>query len=342
MKAFHICNINSQSGIAKYASDFQAMVLGPLGYELISPCNVLSEWIVQQPADTRWHIQLGAMQFEERKALTRLYNAGVKQVDATLHDPPFLTFPYFPFSSPLLNKLSRGFDWYFRSFGFQHRALRRLNKVFVLTEKGRVATEQMRGNDVCQIPHIVHTASIWKTAASASNDIVYFGFIGPAKGLDYALMLHERILQLMPDVNMHVVGKTTSVTQQAFLKSLKQRFHRQVTYHGFIAEDSLDELFSRVRHVFLPFQNYMHFYPASGSVINGLKRGRIVWSTPVNSVPELIIHGENGLLLTSDLEADADMFFKLSNDQTKRDQIAHSALETARGMSTYPYAQHFL
>lgn len=342
MRAFHICNINSQSGIAKYASDFHDMVLGPLGYELISPCNVLSDWIAQQPADTRWHIQLGAMQFEERKAFTRLYYAGAKQVDATLHDPPFLTFPYFPFSSSFLTKLSRGFDWYLGSFGFQQRALRRLNKVFVLTEKGRFATERMRGNDVYRIPHIVHPNSIWQTATSLNNDILYFGFIGQSKGIDYALMLHERILRLMPEVNMHVVGKTTSNTQHAFLQSLKKRFHRKVTYHGFIAEDSLDELFSRVRHVFLPFQPYKHFYPASGSVINGLKRGRIVWSTPVNSVPELIINGKNGLLLTGNLEADADMFFKLSCDQAKQDQIAHAALETARGMSAYPYAQHFL
>ena len=166
------------------------------------------------------------MQFDERKALTRLYKADVKQVDATLHDPPFLTFPYFPSSSPLLTKLSRGVDWYLGSFGFQQRALRRLNKVFVLTEKGRIAAERMRGNDVCQIPHIVRPDSIWQTATSSSNDIVYFGFIGQAKGIDYALMLHERILRLMPEVNMHVVGKTTSKTQHAFLLSLKKRFHR--------------------------------------------------------------------------------------------------------------------
>jgi len=342
MRAFHICETNSNSGIARYARDFHELVLGPLGYELISPSKVQAKWIAQQPADTRWHLQLGAMQFEERKALTRLHKAGERLVDATLHDPPFLTFPYFSFSSPLLMKLSRGFDWYLRSFGLQKRALRRLNKVFVLTEKGRIATEQMRANDVFQIPHIVCPTSIWQAETAASHDIVYFGFIGPAKGLDYALMLHERILQLMPEVKMHVVGKATGPSEQAFLQSLKQRFHRQVTYHGFVAEDVLDELFSRARHVFLPFQPYKYFYPASGSVINGLKRGRIVWSTPVNSVTELISHGENGFLLTGDLEVDVDMFLRLSKDPLKLEKIAYAALATARSMSTYPYAQHFL
>lgn len=341
MPSFHICETDSISGIAKYARDFHELVLRPLGYELISPRMVDAEWISKQPEDTRWHLQLGAMQFAELKVLSRLYKAGARNIEATLHDPPFLTFPYVPFSSPLMMKLSRGFDWYLGSFGLQQRALRRLDKVFVLTEKGRVATERMRGSAVYQIPHLIHPASIWQSTTTHNHDIVYFGFIGPAKGLDYALMLHELILQMMPNVKMHVVGKATGASQHAFLDSLKQRFHVQVTYHGYVPEDGLDELFGRALHVFLPFQAYKHFYPASGSVINGLKRGRIVWSTPVNSVPELIIHGENGFLLTGELVADADMFLRLSNDPIKLDKIAHAAIETARGMSTYHYAQHF-
>lgn len=341
MKAFHVCETNSHSGIARYARDFHDLVLAPLDYELISPSKVCADWIGQQPAGTRWHIQLGAMQFNERKALTRLLRAGEALVDATLHDPPFLTFPYFPFSSPLLMKLSRGFDWYLRSFGLQNRVLRRLNNVFVLTEKGRVATEKIRGNrGVFKIPHVVLPTSIWDCPSTSCHDIVYFGFIGPAKGLDYALLLHEGILRSMPEVKMHVVGKANAPSEVAFLQTLKDRFHRNVIYHGFVDEDRLDELFSQVRHVFLPFQPYKYFYPASGSVINGLKRGLVVWSTPVNSVPELIINGENGFLFTGDLSEDLDMFIRLSKDSAKLDNVSHAALNTARRMSSYPYAQH--
>lgn len=341
MKSFHICDISSKSGIAKYATDFHRLVLEPLGYELISPSRITYEWLAKQSTDTRWHIQLGALQFEERKALSRIYKSNMCNVDATLHDPPFLTFPYFQFSSPLLMKLSRGFDWYFRSFGQQKRALQRLNKVFVLTEKGRIAIEQMRVNDVQQIPHIVSPASIWQGVKTSGNNIVYFGFIGRAKGLDYALMLHERILQLMPEVKMHVVGQATGPSEQAFLQSLKQRFHRHVTYHGFVAEDVLDELFSDARHIFLPFKPYSYFYPASGSVINGLKRGRIVWSTPVNSVSELIKDGVNGLFLTGNIETDCAKFLDISSDTTICERISNEALDTARLMSVYPYTQHF-
>ena len=315
-------------------------MLGPLGYELVSPRKVVPDWIALQPADARWHVQLGAMQFEERKALGRLYRAG-RQVEATLHDPPFLTFPYLPFSSPLLMKLSRGVDWYLGSFGLQQRALRRLHKVFVLTERGREATEKMRGSPVCRIPHVVNPASIWRSAAAPNHDIAYFGFIGPAKGLDYALMLHERILRSMPEVRMHVVGKAASDSQHVSLQSLKRRFQRQVTYHGYVAEERLDDLFAQVRHVFLPYQAYRYIHPVSGSIINALKRGRVVWSTPVNAVAELIRHRENGLLLTSELEADVEMFLGLSKDSVALDRIGSAALDTARRMSNYPYAQHF-
>lgn len=342
MAAFHICETKSISGIAHYARDFHELVLGPLGYVLMSPNDATIEWIDQQAPDTSWHLQLGGRQFEERKTLARLCKAGARKIDVTLHDPPFLTFPFFPFSSPLLMQLSRGFDWYLGTFGLQHQALRRLRNVFVLTEKGKAVTEKHFGRDVCRIPHIVHPASIWPSPRAEGHDIIYLGFIGPAKGLDYALILHQRILDSMPQVKMHVIGKTSGASEQAFLESLKQRYKRQVTYHGYVPEEKLDELFGCVRHVFLPFRPYKYLHPASGNVINGLKRGRVVWSTAVNSVPELIQHGENGLLLTGELEADAKLFIDLTNDPRELDRIGLSALATARNMSSYPYAKHFL
>lgn len=341
MKAFHICCTASPSGIARYAIDFHRLVLGPLGYELISPGIVTPEWAAGVGLDTVFHVQLGVLQFDERGAMSRLLRAGHAFVDATLHDPPFLTFPYFPFKSATLTRLSRGFDWYLGSLGVQQRALRRLRKTYVLSERGEESIRRAGGRSVERIPHVVAPDAVWRSAATNARDILYFGFIGPAKGLEYALQLHERILQSRPEVRIHVVGSAIGASDKAFLEGLKARYVRQVVYHGYVDESRLDELFAEVRHVFLPFEPYPYFNPASGSVINALKRGRVVWSTPVNSVPELIQHGVNGLYLAKDLRRDAALFVQLCDDTGTLDRIADAALGTARAMSVYPYERHF-
>jgi glycosyltransferase involved in cell wall biosynthesis len=341
MQAFHICRTASTSGIARYAIDFHNLVLEPLGYQLITPGDVTTAWIESLPNDTLFHVQLGVLQFEERQALTRLLRSGRTLVDATLHDPPFLTFPYFPFRSPLMMRLSRGFDWYLGSLGVQTRTLHRLRKAYVLSERGRQSLAAKGARNVEHIPHVVAPQAVWAAPTTQSQDILYFGFIGPAKGIEYALQLHERIVESQPHVRLHVAGDAIGASEKAFLAGLKGRYVRQVIYHGYVDESKLDALFAQVRHVFLPFEPYRYFNPASGSVINALKRGRVVWSTPVNSVPELIQHRVNGLHLSKDLDQDSHLFLQLSEDTATLDRLAGAALETARAMSTYPYAHHF-
>lgn len=341
MKAFHVCRTESSSGISRYAADFHRQVLGPLGYQLMSPTAITPVWIESQPADVTFHVQLGVLQFEERQALSRLLHAGRMALDATLHDPPFLTFPYFPFRSSLMMRLSRGFDWYLGSLGLQNRLLRRLRTVYVLSDRGRSALLSKGAKRVERIPHIVAPESIWPEPVANSSDILYFGFVGPAKGIEYALQLHQRIVKYRPNVRLHIVGDATGNSEKEFLTALKARYTQQVTFHGYVDESKLDSIFVQARHVFLPFEAYRYFIPASGSVINALKRGRVVWSTSVNSVPELIQHRVNGMLLSRNLDEDCRLFLEVSEDTPELDRLARAAIDTAREMSTYPYERHF-
>jgi glycosyltransferase involved in cell wall biosynthesis len=341
VEKYYVCNTRKKSGIARYALDFNDLVMQPLGYTLVEPSAMTPSVLAAASPSTLFHVELGAMQFEERDALVRILRAGHRLVDVTLHDPPFLTFPYFHFRSPFLNRLSRGVDWYLGSLGAQTRSLHRLRRVFVLTDKGADSLRRRGAARLERIPHVVSPQSIWSSASTQSRDILYFGFIGPAKGIEYALTLHERIIESRPDVRMHVVGEAIGASEKAFFAGLQARYRRQVVYHGFVPEQDLDAVYASVRHVFLPFEEYRYFHPASGSVINSLKRGRVVWASAVNSVPELIQHRHNGVLLTKQLDADATEFLSLADDSAALDRIGANALQSARAMSEYPYARHF-
>lgn len=341
MRKYHVCDTTRKSGIARYGIDFHAVVLGPLGYTLIDPRDVTPALLDTCPPTTPFHVELGAMQFEECDALLRILRSGHCQVDATLHDPPFLTFPFFHFESEGLRQLSRGIEWYLGSFGFQDRTLRRLRRVFVLSQSGAESLKTKGIRELQRIPHVVAPDTIWASAHSGSRDIAFFGFVGPSKGIEYALELHERIDATQPPVHMHVVGEATGKAEKKFLARLRSRFRSRVTYHGYVPDAQLDSIFASVRHVFLPFEEHKYFRPTSGSVINSLKRGRVVWTTPANSVAEIITHRHNGMFLTKQIDTDAAAFLALASQPAELDILGENALETAREMAVYPYRRHF-
>jgi len=342
MSRYYVCNTASKSGICRYAGDFHKVVLGPLGYKLVAPEAVTGEFLKEcSPADI-FHIELGSAQFGERDALLRILGAGHRNVDATLHDPPFITFPFFGFRSSFLNRLSRGMDWYLGSFGIQRRVLRKIRRVFVLSDRGAAALQRIGVTRIERIPHIICASTIWESAATHSQDILYFGFIGPNKGIEYALRLHAEIVKAHPSVRLHVIGEATWPAQRRYFDDLRAKYQHNVLYHGYVGEDRVNAIYANLRHVFLPFEEYRYIHPVSGSIINSLKRGRVVWTSPVNTVSEVLVHGQNGLYLSKDIHVDAALFSELAADDTKLNLIGENALATARAFADYPYQKHFL
>lgn len=337
----HICAIKDRSGIADYALTFHEKVLGPEGYVLVDPEDVIR--LAGRFAPNTWfHVQLGIFQHRERVAASRLSKAGHLLVDATIHDPPYAAFPYFQFKSPLLMRFSRGFDWYLGSFGFQRRFLERLNRAFVLSRVGRDRLLRIAPNARVELmPHIVDAQRIWAPPAELPPAMLYFGFIGPGKGLDYVLQLHEAVRQRRPGTTLHVVGQAKGLSALQYLDALQARYHDGVTYHGYVADADLDALFDQAAHVILPYMPYLYVMPASGSAIHGLRRARIVWTTDVNAMNELIEDGVSGCMLKLDLAHDADRMAALMDDSAALRSISDGARNAAMNMATHPYRRHF-
>lgn len=337
----HVGTTKGRSGIADYTRVFQDKVLGPEGYVLANPEDII-RLAGRFAPDTRFHVQLGIFQHRERVAAARLLKTGYRLIDATIHDPPYATFPYFSFKSPLLMRLSRGFDRYLSSFGFQRRFLERLDRAFVLSRIGREWLQRVApGARVEVMPHIIDEQQIWALPAELPPAMLYFGFIGPGKGLDYVLQLHEAVRQRRPGTALHVVGQANGLSARQYLEELRTRYHDGVTYHGYVADDDLDALFYQAAHVILPYAPYPYVMPASGSAIHGLKRARIVWTTNVNAMGELIEDGVSGCMLTLDLACDADRMAALMDDVVALRSISNGGREVAMGMAVHPYRRHF-
>lgn len=336
----HVCTTETSSGIADYARDFQKIVLQREGYRLCDPREITA--IDKIDCNAEYHVQFGVHQQLERQAVSRLLKAGCTSVDATLHDPPFTAFPYFAFKSPFLTRLSRGFDWYLKSFFIQRRMLERLRRIFVLSQHGKDAVLQIAPKaNVITIPHIINNEHIWGNDVSLGSDLLYFGFIGPNKGLDYALQMHHQLRAKRPGIQMHVVGKPGGEAAQRYLASLQAQFNVDVVYHGYVPAAKLDEIFRNVAHVILPYAPYRHIMPTSGSVLNALRRARIIWTTPANAMTEIIRDGENGFFLSGDIRRDVERMEQLIIDPSRCSYISDQARNTALEMSRFPYHHLF-
>jgi glycosyltransferase involved in cell wall biosynthesis len=336
----HVFTAGARSGIAAYAADFHRLVLEPEGYVHADPREVVAG--ASFNPGTVFHIQLGVFQHRERLAMSHLWNHGYEAIEATLHDPPFLTFPYFQFGSELLMRLSRGFDWYLNSLGLQRRKLERLSRIFVLSETGRQAILDLApAANVITIPHVIRPDSIWPQRSPLGSEIIYFGFIGPGKGLDYVLRLHRELLRSRPGTQLHVVGQATSRSAQHYIDRLKAEYRDSVTFHGYVPDEQLDVLFERAGHAILPYAQYKYVFPASGSAIHAIRRARILWTTDANAMAEVVKDGENGFRLAMNVAIDARRLADVLDDEAVARRISDGARRSALQMAQYPYRDHF-
>lgn len=344
MNRYHVCDTLSKSGIARYSEDFYRLVLKDSGFELVSPAEIDPLSLSSLPKDSVFHLELGANQFQEQRLLLELQARGFKNISVTLHDPPFSTFPFYTFRRPVLNRLSKVMDWYFNSFGAQRRVLSKCTRVYVLTKKGRQILEsRQKLSNVHCLPHIVDESKVSKTSQDGSvRDILYFGFIGPKKGLDFALSLHSQILKRCPDVKIHVVGQATSARDQEYLAALTRVYSDNVIFHGFVQESELDTLFSQVAHVFLPFIEYKYVCPSSASILSCLRRGKIVWTNQVNATQEYIEHMKNGVFFDRSISENVDRFKWLTENSRIITEISSTALSMLGVLnSTHVRAQFY-
>lgn len=343
MNMLHIASFSGRSGISHYANNFFDFILKPRGYEQLDSklCNsIVIEGI--KLGDTV-HIEIGVNEAAAIRTLYQLIDRGHRNVSVTLHDPPFISWPYFQFRSQRLNEFSKFIHLYLRNFRIGDGYFKNINKIFVLTHAGVKKTEsRYRLTNVFYLPFLIIPGALHSSTLPTPPNLIFFGYIAKNKGLDYALALHERLLNFVPQCKFFVVGNEVNGVSSSYLRELKSRYKSNVEYLGFVDDARLQEIFSLASVAVMPFASYRSIIPASASILSAMAAGKIVCATPVNAIPEFIHDGETGVLLRGDIAVDAERIRVLLTSDGGVNKLANNAVEFLRlGHGSIPVGHAF-
>ncbi len=305
MNYFYISSTNGLSGICKYSRDFYDLILKDRGYVMMDSNQHLTTIMSAVSSRDHVHIEIGIFQNKEIEILFTMLNAGYGNVSVTLHDAPLVKYPFRQFDNPFLNRISKFYDKYINRFKGVLPYLKKLKAIYVLSHKGVDVIKKMyRIDNVFFLPHIVDTSEVQKGEIK-SNNFIYFGFIGKNKGIEYSLQLHQHLQIQRPEIKFYVVGKALG-KESAFYKSLKAKYSKNVHYLGYVPENELNDVFGNATFAIHMFRDYRFFWPLSGSILYSLKKGKIVLTNKVNTVPEIIDDKKNGFYLSGNLKKDGE------------------------------------
>ncbi len=304
MKRFYISKRQGESGIYRYSCDFYDLVLKEKGFEFLRSDTPISSILTKINKTDAVHIEIGIFLEKEITILFTLIKRGYKNISVTLHDAPLVKFPFYSFRNALLNKASKAFDMYFTKFNYQNRYLKNVKNIYVLTYAGvELMRTRYKLTNVYYLPHIIDEKEVKKSNTDNCN-IIYLGYIGKNKGIEYSLQLHQNLLKTFPAMKFYIVGKPLGV-QGPFYESLKKNFQLQTYFKGYVPDEELNTLFEDSTFSFLPFNQYKFYVPFSGSILYAMKKGKIVFTNNVNATRELVEDGKTGFHLSGNLENDA-------------------------------------
>ncbi len=326
MKNYYIADINAASGIGKYSNDFYRLVLKPKGYIYINSNQPVSDILSEISSLDTVHLELGIFQKQEIELLFRMTNSNYKNVSVTLHDAPLVKYPFREFRIPMLNQFSKLFDIW-GNFRSALPTLKKLQAIYVLSYKALAAmSAKYNLTNVHYLPHIIDVNNIESDALDNKN-LLYFGFIGKNKGIEYALKLHEKLLNQHPDVNFFVVG-TALGKQASFLDYLKSRYKKNVFYLGYVPSGELEKVFNNASFAMILFKDYKFYWPFSGSILYSLKKGKIIITNKVNAIDELVENEKTGFFISGNLGEDVKRMTNIFLDKERLKGIQRNAKET--------------
>ncbi len=136
MKKFYVAFFEGRSGISKYALDFFDLVLRDRGYVQLNYRQLGFAAEKSIGPDDLVHFEIDINEEPEVELLCRLINKGHKKIDVTVHEPPFIQWPYFRFHNRILNLTSKFIQLYLKNFRIGESIIHKVHRFFILTHKG--------------------------------------------------------------------------------------------------------------------------------------------------------------------------------------------------------------
>ncbi len=128
--------------------------------------------------------------------------------------------------------------------------------------------------------------------AKERHCLLYLGRIDRRKGIDFLIRSMPRVRERIPDVQLLVGGKGSSLDKmKALVRRL--RLESNVTFLGFVADDQLNALYNRAQCLVVPsvFEGF------GITVIEALAAGTRVVGTDADGIREILQGGESGRLV---------------------------------------------
>lgn len=332
LKNFYISQKNSRSGISKYSNDFYSLILRERDFIFLDSAQNIKIILSKVSSKDHVHIEIGIFQKKEIEILMAMLDANYTNVAATFHDPPLFKYPFFSFQNSFVNKVSKFYDMYINGFRKSGKYLRKIKVIYVLTQKGLLKLKSTYNIDnVYFLPHIVDEREI-KRSESGNKNFFYFGFIGKNKGIEYSLLLHENLLKHFPEMHFYVIGEAIG-KEKKYYDFLKKTYTRNVHYLGYVPEDELEEVFDKCAFSMMLFKDYKFYCPFSGSLLMGMKYGKIPFTNDVNAIREMIEDKRNGFYLSGNINEDLTTITESINNTNLLGEVKKEIL-------TYLLAKH--
>ena len=176
------------------------------------------------------------------------------------------------------------------------------------------------------IPHgnFLHYLT-WGDLAVPEDDhtLLFFGRIWPYKGLEYLIRAEPYISEELPDVKIVIAGEGESFHRYEALIAHPDRFE---VHNEFVPRGEAADIFRRASVVVLPYIEASQ----SGVLAMAYTFGKPVVATDVGSIPEVVEHGQTGLIVPpGDEKALAEAIVSLLKDPDKRRQMGQNAYAKA-------------
>lgn len=334
MKNYYVCrNFNDNCGISKYGLTFHSSILKKKGYEIIHLENEdqITNLLKTITNDDHIWFEIGLGSTLESMLFKKIIKKGNKNVTVTVHDAPFIDFPLFKTRYNFLNNVMKIMQLIFLRkplTNYFYRYFKNAKIIYTLNPKGKKMMIDRYGlKNIKSIMHILTEILSPEIKVYGQPQILFFGFVGKNKGLDYALELHSK---LNTNIHMKVIGKAIDNSSIDYFNKLKKIYNKNVEYLGYLEDVELIELMKKDNIVFLPTREYKYICPTSGSVLNSLKYLNIVFTNNVNSNSFIIDEGVNGFYFTNQIDKDLEKVKMLIDDELYRKEIA---------MNIYKYLQ---
>lgn len=165
-----------------------------------------------------------------------------------------------------------------------------------------------------------------KYALAHEHIIFFIGRHVYEKGLDILIKAFAEALKIRDDLKLIIAGKGY-YTEEAKNIVYSLGIMHKVMFLGFISDEERDKLYSLADVVVVPSR----YEPFGIVALEGMKYGKVVITSDVGGLREVVKHEYNGLtFFNENVNSLKDQILRAITDETLRKQIEQNALKTVK------------